>query len=494
MAKEPKPVPLGPWPLGVNNVDVDRAAAFQASKARAAQLRAAVNVDLDREGWPRRRVGRIKRMDLSDGHSLASVGGLLLCVDDGALLRVDTEDWSTQVLGQVGGEPLSYAEAGGAVWVLSAGFRGALVGGALSFWGLEPPAPPVLSATAGQLPAGRYQVALTVEATAANGALVESGARAVSTLTLEAPGAIEVTAAGLDANAELVNLYCSEPNGRELYFVGALPVDAAPWRIEQVAQTTDLLDGLGEYPPPLGQIVRAYRGRLLVASGAALYWSGPLAYHRFRLRRDVQLFADELVLLEPTLDGFYAATKDRLWWVGGDDPETWQSLLLGQEMVPAGAAVRVPGSALPALETASPVLVWATERGFVAGLPGAQLRWLTDGRVALPGHGKASLAFREQDGLRQVVLSLCEPRPGGGQAQLASTDVASCEVIKASAALPAPRALESVAASDAAACEVIQAPAAGYEWLMVSDGAGGFEQLMVSDGAGGFEPLAVLEE
>ncbi|MGB5834137.1 MAG: hypothetical protein WBG92_19420, partial [Thiohalocapsa sp.] len=65
----------------------------------------------------------------------------------------------------------------------------------------------------------------------------------------------------------------------------------------------------------------------------------------------------------------------------------------------------------------------------VAGLPGGQLRYLTDGRVAMPDYGKASLAFREENGLRQVLLSLREQRGGS---RLASTDTAECEVIKAS--------------------------------------------------------------
>lgn len=407
-------------------------------------------------------------MDLSDGHSLASVGGMLLCVDDGVLLKVDTDDWSTQALGAVGAEPLSYAEAGGSVWVLSRGFRGSIANGRLGLWGLEPPPPPSVTVAAGQLPAGRYQVALTAEATAANGALIESGARATTTVELGAPGALLVEPMGLDVATEQVNLYCSEPNGRELYFVSTVFPDGAPWRIEQVPPTVALLECLGERPPPLGQIVRAFKGRLLVAAAAALYWSQPLAYHGFRWQSDVQLFSDEIVLLEPTFDGFYVATADRLWWVGGDDPETWRPLLLGQEMVPAGAAVRVPGSALPALETMAPVLVWASERGFVAGLPGGQVRWLTDGRLALPGHGQASLAFREQDGLRQVVLSLREPRAGGMQSRLG--------------------------ASDAAVCEVIKATAPTHEALLVDDGSGGVEPLQVNDGAGGAVPLQVLLE
>lgn len=461
MAKEPKPVPLGPWPLGVNNVDADRAAVFTAGRERPAQLRAAVNVDLDRDGWPRRRVGRVKRLTLDNGHSLASVGGMLLCVDDGALLRVDPDDWSTQLLASVGDAPLSFCDTGGSVYFLSATTRGRLVNGRARPWGLEPPASPLVARVDGQLPAGRYQVAITVEADG-----LESGSRRATTIELATPGALQVTPGSLDPDAELVNLYCSDTNGRELYHVGAYSAAAAPWVISQVGVSTDLLDGFNVYPPPYGQRVRLFKGRLLVAAGAALYWSEPLAFHRFRVDRDLQLRDEAIALLEPTLDGFYLATRSALWWVGGDDPETWQPVELAREQVPLGDALRVPGSALPALETSAPVLLWATARGFMAGLPGGQVRALTDGRVVMPAHGSATLAYREEDGLRQVLLALRESQAGGSR--LASTDTATCEVIKASQVT--------------------------HEQLLVADGAGGFEPLLVDDGAGGTEPMFVLKE
>lgn len=419
---------LGPWPRGLNNVDDAQSRRFQPPhpkemRPEPAQLRAAVNVDLDRDGWLRRRVGRTKLATLTDGHSLHAVGNRLLLVDNGDLVAYDpTAQVRTTLQAGIGHGPLSCETVAGVTWWTNGERCGRIELGVPRPWGLTLPV--VAGATAsGSLRPARYLFAVTVET--ADG--IESGARQPQALTLTSPGAIALSVANLDPAATHLNLYCSEPDGQTLFFVGRVPA-AATAIIDRTGVSTDPLTTFNHYPPPPGRFVRAHAGRLLVAAGRELYWSQPLAYHHFAIATDVQLFDTPVRLLEPVDGGFYVATDSATWWVAGDDPESWRPMELDSAPVASGAALRLPGYKVPGLEDPRPVVVWATANGFVAGLPGGQIRPLTDGRVAMDAHAQASLAYREEDGIRQILLSL---RQQTQTSRLGATDRISCRVIRA---------------------------------------------------------------
>lgn len=415
---EPTTTKLGPWPGGVNNRDSERQERFLQG-----QLAHALNVDIDAEGWPRRRVGRTKRLAFTDAHSLFAAGNRLLVVEAGELLDVDFQQWTYSTLGWVGEDRLSYWEEAGEIWFASASARGRVGVNSLLPWGIETPAPPQLAVGSGSLPAGKYQVAITLEYDK-----LESGAwPRTSTIEVPANSSIQVMPNGWDLVADTINVYLSEPNGKELYF--AKDFSPAPTlTVDGLPATTSYLDLLGIFPPPHGRIVRGFKGRMFVAVGEVVYWSQPLAYHHFKLATDLQLFEAEVRMLEPAVDGFYVGLADQVLWVGGDDPSNWTPRVVSRGVVPGLKALRVPGSALPKLQFQGEVLVWATDRGFVAGLPGGQIANLTDGSVVLSPHNEATLAFREENGIRQVLLAM---RDKAGQSRFAATDRAECTVIKA---------------------------------------------------------------
>jgi hypothetical protein len=128
--------------------------------------------------------------------------------------------------------------------------------------------------------------------------------------------------------------------------------------------------------------------------------------------------------------GFYLAVAngDTLW-VAGDDPATWKPTIVDTAAVAEGMALVLPARKLPWLQMDSdlPVAVWATADGPAVGLPGGTVRHPTDGRVAMDTNAKATLAYREQDGLRQVLLSL---RDKTANSQLGMADHATVTVIK----------------------------------------------------------------
>jgi hypothetical protein len=143
-----------------------------------------------------------------------------------------------------------------------------------------------------------------------------------------------------------------------------------------------------------------------------LYWSQPQAYHLYQQEIDAQLFSAAPILLEPQDDGFFIAEGDasacRTWWVSGDDPETWSPRQVDDRLVSTGQALRIPGRKIPALETSGMVSVWATADGFVAGMNNGRLVHLTEDVVAMDANKKATLLYREEDGLAQILLNLRE--------------------------------------------------------------------------------------
>jgi hypothetical protein len=270
--------------------------------------------------------------------------------------------------------------------------------------------------------AGRYLVAVSTE----NAQGVESGATVVP-VELGSDGGIRFTFQTLDPGAVWVNLYASEANGKTPFWQQTIPL-LSEYDLVAVGLSTDPLRTAGLHPPPLGQIVRGYRGRVLVAKDSALYWSQPLAYHQFKLATDVQLFADRVVLLEPTEGGFYVATSRTTWWVSGDDPEAWTPREIDNHYVFEGAALRVPSHLIAGLESGTEIPVWATDHGLVAGLPGGQIKHLTYDSVAMDRFSSARFGLREENGLRQIITSLQGRR---GDNTLAAVDRMEARVIRA---------------------------------------------------------------
>jgi hypothetical protein len=276
------------------------------------------------------------------------------------------------------------------------------------------------------MPAGQYMVALTCEADG-----IESGARYAETITLTETAGIAISQITSNIYAQYINIYVTSTNGKDLYWAKRISV-ATTATVADLPESTDVLDSMHFYPPPQGaRIVRLFKGRLLVVAGKALYWSQPLAPHWFDLSKDVQLFAEEPRLVETVADGFYLAEGDRTWWVAGDDPSTWQPTLVDNTPVCSGRALRLPGRKIPALETTAMVVVWVTASGPVVGLPGGLVAHLTDRTLAINPNQNATLSYREENGLSQILMNLKDKTASSG---FGATDRATCTVTKANLA------------------------------------------------------------
>lgn len=420
----------GPWPLGVNNVARAHELPLD-ENGNPTSLRQAVNVDLDNAGWPRLRAGTVQRAAYGRAHSLFGGAHALLGIADGDLVAFDESANATTVLAGVGDRYASFAEGvDDVLW--SNGLQiGRITPDLLAgpVWIDTPLSPGATAVGSGGLAAGEYAVSIT--AFDASGR--ESGASPPVAVVVAANGGILLALPALPAGATRGRVYCSAANGG--LDEGETALYAA---IEFPPGQTSLLLGAFEpgracetqwlRPLPPGQFVRRWNGRTFIAAVNLLCWSEPLRdglmHHDSTLR-----FGADITLMEPVGEGgdgsgIFLADHARAYFLSGGKPAEWQRVVRYSHPAVRGTSVIAPGTAF-GLETSAPVACWlATNGAFCLGLPGGQVQPMTEGRLALAPGDHGAMAFREVNGLRQLITTFLS----GGVNSLAASDRAVATV------------------------------------------------------------------
>ena len=391
------------WPQGVDNVreeyDLDPKA-----------LRDAVNVDITGTGKLRRRSGYSLLVSGSDVHSLFAYGSKVLFVDDGVLYSMEAGIWAkTALLSGFSSQPVSYEGIGQYVYFSNGTLFGrydSLADSATFGWGAgdpggQPTADPV---SYGGLAEGTYQVAVTF--LSADG--MESGSTLATSVAVLAGGGIQLSSMP-QGDGATIRVYISTANGtsEELWHHSDYAMGTTEVLLSKVTLGKPLTTQHLEPLPP-GQFIRRFQGRLYVAQGSFLAYSEALRFHLWAADDNYIVFPERITALEPTLDGLYVVAG-KTNFLAGTDPKQFQL----REMAPTGAAegtgTQVPGTVFPSLQTGHTVAYWFSERGPVVGLPGGQIRYLLDGRLAVDQFLRGASLLREQDGMRQIVTSLQKP-------------------------------------------------------------------------------------
>ena len=421
----PKTVSLGPW-RGMSNTYDETSPRYATTEQSLGFLRDALNVDIDRDGFVRRRDGYTRLAAMKDAHSLAAVGPYMLVIDDGTLWSILLNYERPKKAALVSGlapDPMRWAFAGMEAYGCN-GTDTVRVTSAMtaSPWALPNPGTPTLSyAPVGELPPGKYLVATTHVSSDGR----ESGAALSAPIMLNQQGGIHVTPQRIDPSASWTNIYVTEPNGTVLYYTST---SAENTLVTQTPMTHDPLQTMNLTGPPEGAyMVQAYRGRLLVCAGSALYWSQPLTYHLFNLAVDVQMFASPPVMIAPLNTGFYIATEDTVYWVAGDDPSEWTLTQVDTPRVTTTEPLIIQGAKIPALESEDLVALWVTSDGLVAGREGGRTVLLTREMLAIDPHEGGSLVHREHKGISHILTNL---RKRTQQNAFQATDRAECVVTR----------------------------------------------------------------
>ena len=142
--------------------------------------------------------------------------------------------------------------------------------------------------------------------------------------------------------------------------------------------------------PPLGSIVRHYKGRIYVVQANFVFYSEPLDYSRFDMTRNFVPFEKDIILFQPLSDGFWVGTSNGMEYLAGSEPKDFQRNAV-TDLVPiqhseapfTGKLVLTEGG-LPLIDPSAPgpALIWLTKQGVCYGAPGGNFFNLTRAKLA----------------------------------------------------------------------------------------------------------------
>lgn len=412
------PVTLGPF-LGINN----RLPDHKLGTEDGAYLRNAINVDLTDAGTLQRRGGYARKILGTACHSLfEAADGRALFVDyDALFLAGPGEEGALSAValltGLTPGAPMSYAQVGDSVFISNGVEFWRIQGGAVLPHAVEPPqwVPMLEAAAGGSLPAGRYQVVVTYRLD--DGQETAPAERVQVTLTADGAVVVGGLPQAFPAGVAAAVLYMTACNGDAFYRVASVGPGAAPVSVPVLPDGGALCPTLNLRPLPPGRIVRAHMGRLLSASGPALFYSRPFASALFDPVRDYVLFPAPVTVVEPVPGGCYVCA-DKTYWLAGD---VEQAALV--EVLPYGAAFG-SGTRL----RSRPGAAWWSDRGLVVAGPGGEVQAVQDRAVAVTPAQAAAVLIREQGGINQAVAAA--QGGGSGASVAAARSFIDAEVVR----------------------------------------------------------------
>lgn len=373
---------------GLNNVR--RAEQLSLRWAAKAQ-----NVDVDDNLNYIRRVGRTKLLNGDyTGALYCSTDDCFYATEGTTLYRINPELAEREAIYSLTAPyPLQHDEVNGFLYATNGVDRLVIRNAVVREWGLPLPASPRPErAATGELPPGVYQVAAVFEHEDGR----ESGASMISYIELTEPGSIVLhDIPQLDRARTAV--YVSAPDGEVLYRVESTTDTLTQWAGPVAGQGRSLRTQ-GLYPPPPGEVVAFFQGRIYLAQkldedATAIWFSDALNYELFRLTEDYLLVPGTVRTMVATVAGLVIGTDREIWVWDGESLS--RALSYG---VPPG---------MPGTTTDEGMLVLWSDRGLIT-LGREGLSNATEEAVSpVPGDA-ATVAVVEEGGFRKAVVLIEE--------------------------------------------------------------------------------------
>lgn len=172
---------------------------------------------------------------------------------------------------------------------------------------------------------------------------------------------------------------------------------AGAWGSAPVAWGDRTLD-----PMPAGQHICYGANRLYVATGNTVYYSVPFAAHLMDAASNFVQFPSRVTMLVAVPAGLFIGA-DKTYFAAGGLPAEMLSVAAKEPPVEWSVSYD------PDTETAA----WMSPRGITIGTPGGEVQTPQEKEIAVSAADTGSSAFRERDGMRQIIGSLIDPGQTG---------------------------------------------------------------------------------
>lgn len=379
------------WGRGMNNrrPDVDLPVDL---------LRNAVNVDVLTSGKVRRRKGISQVIADAGAHSVFGHDDRLLWATASALKACDRNFVARTLLTSAKFDlPLSYIMFNGVTYFSNEKINGTInQAGAYAPWGIVPPSGgPVLASLDAGKRIRQYAVTCTFVIKSGGIEIEESGAPVGNVCVGGDDGVI--LAASIpqpsDARVTHVRLYATDIDGQEFYQHVDLPIGVTAYTIRRPYGLGKQLRSQFLAPPPPGQLLAAYKGRIYVASGNILYFTEPLYYGAYHTARGYFMFSERITMLKASNDGIFISA-DYTYFIAGGQPKSAELKPLLPYKAIEGAACDVPNSN---------DVMWMSERGLVYGRASGAAENVTEEQMAMDYATRACLGVMELNGSKHAL-------------------------------------------------------------------------------------------
>ncbi len=419
------------WPGGINNRirETEQSVPRSDEAIPSSQfLRSALNVDLSAEGTPLRRKGRT---ELATGwtHSLWASDRLnvFCCVADGTLYASTEADYANTAFASVSVNrylTMSYCAINTSVYWSNGAELGVFDAQSrtVKTWGIPVAPKPVVSPGPSENSKGwedsrQVSVVYVDQYGTEGGASEPVLATGAGTFTVTVP-------MPLPNDVVKANIYVSEVGGEILYLTETLStLTTATIYVGNIGKGKQI-DTLNMEPPKAGQLLAAGHGRVYIARNAQISFTEPLRYNLTRPSQGIYTFSDYVTMMQPVDDGLYVGTKTGVVFIAGTDPYDVTQKHVSSYAPVEGASMQISGEQVGVPLDTVPVW-WGTGRGLVVGLPGGQLKELTEDRYTLPKYAAGAMSLREQEGMTHIISSL---RSSDGLNKMGATDTVVASV------------------------------------------------------------------
>ncbi len=162
-------------------------------------------------------------------------------------------------------------------------------------------------------------------------------------------------------------------------------------------------------PPPLGEHLAVFNGRIYIAVDNVLWATELYLYHYVDRTRGFRMFEAPITMLEAVGNGLFVGTTEAVYFLQGAYAEARRETVMRVGAV-KGSVVRVPSEAAspPQLRENNvsqtrPAIMFMTADGVCVGLDGGACYNLTENQMVFPEAVGAAAMFRQQDGVGQYV-------------------------------------------------------------------------------------------